>query len=266
MKRLIFCLPLIIHAYLSLAQYQPGDAASAGMGGGFSHARESEALCGNISGLVSSRYTTIAVFSDIPFGLMAGARHRFGIIHPLKTGVGALAATRYGNHNLSVNSISALFAHQIALVALGFRASMHSYHIRGSDSAQKPSFDFGGRSQLSRDLSFGAYISNFTLTRLAGEASLQIPVVMTAGLRWQAATTTSLGIELVKEPGFKSSIRTGLEYMFAELLSLRGGFSSAPNRIHLGFGVKTSKLQISYASVTHPVLAMSHYLSIGYRI
>jgi len=266
MKRLFFFLPFTVLSCLLHAQNMSGGAENAGLGGILSYSRNSEALCGNSSGLTTSRQAQIAVFSEIPFGIMAGMRNRFGIMRPLKTGTGALTVSRYGNSNFNINTFSALYAHHIAPVSLGLRFNTHSYNIAGSGSTRKISFDFGGHSQLSENLIFGAYISNFTLSRLAGEASLYIPVIMATGLHWSPSQFAKVSIELVKEPGFPGSVRTGLEYGIYESLRLRGGYSSAPGRIHLGFGVSGAAFRISYASVTHPVLTMSHFLSVEYQL
>ena len=266
MKRLFFLLPFTVFVCLSHAQHHFGGAENTGLGGILSYSRNSEALCGNSSGLVSNRQTKIAVFSEVPFGLMTGMRNRFGIIRPLKTGTGALTVSRYGNSNFNINTFSVLVAHHISPVGLGLRFNTHSYNIAGSGSTQKISFDFGGHSQLSENLIFGAYISNFTLSRLSGEATLYIPVIMATGLHWLPSQSVKVSAELVKEPGFAIALRTGLEYEVCQSLVLRGGYSSGPGRIHLGFGLNGSAFRISYASVTHPVLPISHFLSVEYQL
>lgn len=266
MQRLFFLLPFTVIICMAHAQSHFGGAENAGLGGILSYSRNSEALCGNSSGLNTNQHTKAVLFSEVPFGITAGIRNRFGIIRPLKTGTGGLTVSRYGNSNFNINTFSALFAHHISPVSLGLRFNTHFYNIAGSGSSQKVSLDFGGHSQLSGNLVFGAHIFNVSLSRLSGEAALYIPVIMATGLHWFPSQSSRVSIELMKEPGFATAIRTGAEYKVCESLFVRGGYSSVPGRIHIGFGLNSSGFRISYASITHPVLPMSHFLSVEYQL
>lgn len=263
MIRQFFLLPCLIFYYTNLfAQETLQDAAAVGKGGTLSLSAKQEAIWGNPSGLAEARQYTFSICSDIPFGMPELSTHSLGVSVPYKENVVAFSFTNFGNNFFSRNTTSVILARNIDFVNLGLRTNIQHFTIPEYGSSTVFSFDFGGQASLSEKLIYGAYISNFTVSKISRKSPQNLPVEMALGLSWQPLKQALFNAEIYKESGYKLEIKSGIEYSASNNLSLRLGYRSS-QLFYAGIGLKAGKFTFSYATSWHQYLPLSHFFT-GY--
>lgn len=244
------------------AQETLQDAANIGKGGTLSLSTKQESIWANPAGLTKARLYAFIICSDIPFGMPEISTHSLGLTFPFKENVLAVSVKNFGNHYFSNNSSSFILARKIDFVSLGLRTNIHHFSIPEYGSSTVFSFDFGGQAALSEKLYYGAYISNWTTSRISQKNTQILPVEMALGLGWQPIDQVILNAELYKESGHNPELKSGIEYAASENISLRLGFRST-QKFFAGIGLKTGKFTFSYATAWHQYLPLSHFFT-GY--
>lgn len=261
MIRQFFLLPCLFFYLTNLfAQNLSQDAASVGKGGLISLTSRQESIWGNPGGLAKARQLTFSLCSDIPFGIPELSTHSLGVSIPIKESTLAFSFSNFGNLYFSKNYTAITLAREIDFVSLGFRSNIIHFNIPEYGKSTAISFDFGGQAKITDQLIYGAYITNFTVSKISRYSTQNLPVEMVLGLSWQPVPQASFSMELYKESGFKSELRSGIEYTPKNNLSLRLGYRSS-NMLYGGIGLKTGKYMFSYAVAIHQNLPFSHFFT-----
>ncbi len=77
--------------------------------------------------------------------------------------------------------------------------------------------------------------------------------------------TTTLDINRSMDAG-QNEVWGGAEFRVFDLLDLRFGGTTNPNRFTAGFGLKIDKFDLDYAIKTHSDLGETHAVSLAYRL
>jgi hypothetical protein len=188
-----------------------------------------------------------------------------GVIVPSKYGVLNLNLSRFGNQLFNLQQIGLGIAQKFGNTALGLRVRYNQYAFRNLGSKGFLVFDAGGITQLLPVLWVGAFITNLSQTKLSSFEDERIPTVMYLGFQYVPIGKLTLLAEVEKDVELSPLFKTGLEYQFLESFHFRVGVSSRPVIMHLGLGLKKKAWQIDYAISRHPVLNMSHQLSLAHQ-
>jgi hypothetical protein len=265
MKRHFLILPYLLLSFFPiLGQHTPSGAIGEGLGGITTSLEGKAAAMSNISGLALEQNKSLLLSSSVPFGFYQAMTNQANFIYPFRKGVGLLKFSRFGNHYFNINTLSTGFAHQIDLVKLGLTANCHRYAIQENLNTLVFSLDFGGQAQIYKNLLFGAQISNFRLSAISQSVKNRIETRLALGLKWKTYENLSLYSELGKETGFATETKVGIEYKIGNILQLRTGISTQPNMFHAGTSIKHGAYKLDYAVSNHPILGLSHFLTIGY--
>jgi hypothetical protein len=114
--------------------------------------------------------------------------------------------------------------------------------------------DLSLRAALSNEANLAVKVKNPLGLKLTRNGST-CPQRIMGGLTYLVSADLMCGIEVLKEPQFPTSIRTGAEWHLFDRLSLRSGLSTHPEEFCFGIGVRVRSLLID--------LAMSHNLDLG---
>jgi hypothetical protein len=264
-------LPLLICLCLHFTVYASGDpfpmgARAWGMGNATLTVSDGWAVFNNISGLAGVQHRNILVAYDNRYGVSGFQTMAIGYIHPLRYGTLGVSLNRFGDNLYNEHKLGVAFSHQLDRVSLGLKINYVQFAIDELGSRSRILFEFGGITTITSQLSFGAYIYNFNQAKLADYQDERIPTVMRAGLSYHPIAKLMLNAEVEKDVDFPATVKVGLEYEVVKHLYLRTGVTTKPFVNHLGLGFVKNKFQFDYAARTHPILGLSHHLSVGYRI
>ena len=122
-----------------------------------------------------------------------------GVTQPFNFGNLGIAAFKFGDELYSEQSLSVAYGNKIGFVTLGFKANYYQLRIDEIVSAGSVSFDLGGVVERLPKLNFGAYISNFTLSKLDNPERSELPVVMKLGMVYKPIDELRLYFDLHKD-------------------------------------------------------------------
>ena len=119
----------------------------------------------------------------------------------------------------------------------------------------------------------GSPLDNLTLAVCAGNVNRpligntgqEVDQTLSCGASYRPLQQFTLAFQLQAQRGWPAQLRFGQEYRWRDLLFLRAGFADRPNAVSLGFGVAWHRFRLDYAARTHPVLGLSHCLSLQYE-
>ncbi len=188
-----------------------------------------------------------------------------GVIQPSKIGNFGVSVYRFGDELYNEQIASAAFGNKIGFVRLGFKANYYQLSIGDFETVGSFFFDFGGIVELVPKLSFGACISNFTLSKLDDSEKTMLPVFMKTGFSYKPAKSLSLNLDLYKDVDFDPVIKAGIEYILVKKFYLRTGINVNPYKSFFGAGFHLKRFRIDYSISTHQFLGNSHQASISFN-
>jgi hypothetical protein len=220
-----------------------------------------------------SLFNNVGGISDVEKGSVFFGYHRFfdidgfdkvalGIVQPFEFGSVGLSAFRFGDALYSEQMLSTAFGNKIGFVRLGLRASYYQLRIDDFGTSSAFMFDLGGIVELIPNVSFGAYISNFTVSTLNNMDQSKLPVSMKAGISYQPTQDIMLNLDIHKDVDFDPEIRAGLEYRIIEKVFVRTGINSNPFKAYFGGGLKFGRFKVDYAVTSHQYLGIAHQASV----
>jgi len=229
--------------------------------------------------------------------LVAGSESLFGQEYFNHSLIGfQFRLPRYGSFGLSIENFSVNYSgnslsketavgiHQGILLradrnsTLSFGYGIKSYMIEygssagasgdGSDGINLGSqsawgLDIGLLASLADRIRFGAKAFNINSPTL-GEANIavRLPQRAQVGIAFSPYDLVWTTASLTKSVGHPTHFHSGMSYEIQDNIFLKAGMQTNPNRFATGFEVYIKKVRIDYGLITHPVLPLSHQLSI----
>jgi len=138
----------------------------------------------------------------------------------------------------------------------------------GSDYGSKGNitFEIGIQSDVTENLTIGAWVFNPIQVKLADYADEKIPAVFRFGIAWHFSDHFFATVEAEKNTAFRPVIvRGGLEYGFKDRFFLRTGFSSGQEIFSMGFGFQIKILRFDISAVMHQSLGFSPQASMIFQ-
>ena len=92
--------------------------------------------------------------------------------------------------------------------------------------------------------------------------STRLPQRSQIGIAYSPYDLVWTTVSLNKSVGHPTHFSSGLSYEIQKNIFLKTGMQTSPNRFSSGFEVYFKKIKIDYGFITHPVLPLSHQISI----
>lgn len=240
-------------------------ARSKGMGHSNTTLVDEWAIFNNVAGISGVENGTVIFGYDHFFQIEGFDRVGAAVIQPFNFGTVGISAFRFGDEFLSEQIISSAFSNKIGFVRLGARANYYQIRIDEFGTSSGFYLDFGGIVELIPDLSFGAFISNLTVSKLNNPEQTRLPVVMKIGLSYQPTEDVKLNMDVHKDVDLDPLFRMGLEYRIIDKIFIRTGINTQPFKAFFGAGLELNRFKIDYAVNSHKLLGMSHQASLAFN-
>lgn len=240
-------------------------AKSIGIGNSNTSIADEWSIFNNVGGLSGVESGRVFFGYDRYFGIDGFNKIAAGVIHTFDFGTIGTSVYKFGDdlYNEQISSIA--FGNKIGFVRLGIKANYYQLRIDEFGTVGSMFFDFGGIIELIPKLSFGAFISNFTLSKLNDSNNSSLPVLLKIGLTYNPSKTVILNLDLYKDIDYNPIVKAGIEYVIVKKFYLRTGINTNPIKNFFGVGIILEKFQIDYAISTHQLLGTSHQASISFN-
>jgi len=203
------------------------------------------------------------MYYGIPDLITAGAGVNSRIF---KKGTGSLNFYRFGDNLYNEHKVGLGYSHLIRFVSLGLQVNYIQYKIEGYGSANLVALELGGVVKILPVLHFGAYVFNPFQSDPYHEKNGFLPMLLKAGLSYRPITNLMLNIEYQYYLFVRRLLSLGMEYLIRDKFAVRTGITLVTQRSTFGIGFKPGKFQINYAVDVHPLLGISHELSVSLNI
>jgi len=124
--------------------------------------------------------------------------------------------------------------------------------------------DFGVQASVYKRTYLGLYVYNLNSPTLGADTAHDLPRRVVIGAAYRPYTGLTTAISMNKSIGYETQIEGGFEFALLEMLNLRFGASTNPNRFTAGLGIVYERVQFDYGFRTHPVLAETHSFGLMY--
>ncbi len=228
--------------------------------------RDGWALWNNAAGLATVKDRQLVMAYDLRYGMKGLQTMAIGYVHPLRAGVAGIGISRLGDELYNENTLSLAYSYAWEKVNLGGKLNYRQIGMAEVGARQSASMDVGVVAQLMPELTFGAHIYSALQSRFDPTTGERTPTIMKAGLAYQASSKIIIVAEVEKDVDFAATFKTGLEYEIVKYLRFRTGIHTRPQLYAFGVGFSPKKLQIDYALRTHPILGLSHQISLNVPI
>ncbi|MFN7603462.1 MAG: hypothetical protein ACK5R0_18890 [Bacteroidota bacterium] len=219
----------------------------------------------NVAGLAQTENRTLGASYEVTPSLVGANRMAFNGAAPLRLGVIGFGAFRFGDNVYSEQMISLAFAHKIGITSLGAKANVIQYRADGFGSQAALSLDFGGITQLTKQITIGEYLTNLTQSSFSASENYRLPTRLAVGLGFKLSDYVLATTELEKDLDYRAVWKTGIEYQAIKNFFIRGGFNFYPQNFYFGLGSKWGSVNANYAVRYNSLLGSTHQISISYH-
>lgn len=185
-------------------------------------------------------------------------------VFPTASGVFGLAFNQFGSNLYSQSFLGLAYGRNFGEhLQAGLRLDARYTRLAENYGRRTNiSFALGFGANLTSDLVLAAVLFNPIRIKSAKQFDEHLPAIYRAGLAYRIEDNLSITIEAEKDIRYKPSLRTGVEYRYKELASLRAGIGINPLNHAFGFGINFGNFTFDIAAVRHEVLGYSPQASI----
>ncbi len=239
---------------------------TAGLGYASSTLADEWAMLNNVGGLAKAEKLNMAFGYDTRPKLPGSNRMAAALSMPVKIGAAGFSLFRFGDDLYSEQIISAGYSNQFGITSLGLKINYVQYRAEGIGTKSFIGISFGGITELTKQISIGAYIVNLNQPKLSSIDDERAPTRLVAGISFKASEGCLLLSEVEKELNYDATLKAGLEYSIHKKVNLRTGFNLHPNAAFFGLGFKAGQLKVDYALQYNHTLSTAHQASAIYFI
>ncbi len=238
-------------------------ARSAGMGYASVVLQDESSLFNNIGAIAEVDKTSSFFAFEARPALPGSNRTGAGILAPCRAGVFAIGLFRFGDDLYHEQMVRCAYGNKLGIASLG--GSLQYVQYSAGTFGRKGAFtvDFGGRAQITPQVSVGAYIVNVSQSRLSEQETL--PVKLVAGIGFRPDERFLVITEVVKDLSYAATWKTGVEYVIHKKVFVRSGFNLNPNAAFFGLGAKTTRLKADYSIALNTMLGDAHQVSASFQ-
>jgi hypothetical protein len=241
-------------------------ARAAGLGYATSVAEDEWSLFNNVGGLARVDQLSTSFAYEARPALIGANRMAASITAPTKVGTVGVGIFRFGDDVYSEHLVSFGVGNQVGNTSLGAKINYTQYRVESFGNTSAMSFDFGGITRITSQLSIGAYITNLTQSKLTGTNGERIPSKLVLGIGFRTSDKIFIATELEKDLDYQTIWKTGLEYSIYKKVFFRTGFNLNPNAAYFGLGAQKKNLKFDYAIRFNQLTGAAHQVSATYLI
>jgi hypothetical protein len=190
--------------------------------------------------------------------------HYAGKINP-NSGIG-VSVVRFGADLYNQQKVGVSYGYKREGVSVGVSANYFQIGQKDLPSISAPTFDFGAIVRLAKTFFLGAYILNFTQSKLANFQDERVPTILRIGTSYRPNDKLFVNVDAEKDIEKDHIIRAGLEYKAGKYVFVRTGVVSYPVSGYFGTGLQMNRFKIDYGLGTHPLLGLSHQVALTFLL
>ena len=240
-------------------------ARSAGLGFASATLQDEWSFFNNVAGIANVKERTVSSTFEIRPALPGANRMAALVALPFSFGTSAFGVFRFGDELYSEQIISTGFANQLGHTSLGAKLSYIQYRTQGFGTHGTWGINLGGITQLTPQISIGAWIQNINQPKLNFNEKEKAPVKLLAAFSFKPSEKFLFVSELEKDVLYRPIWKTGMEYNLHKKFFSRMGFNIHPSAFFFGVGFQSWRIKIDYALQSLTLLGASHQASASYR-
>ena len=244
---------------------QSQGARSHGMGSVRLNLPDSWSYFNNIGALNRIEDSQISANYDSRYGLKELQTVSIAGAFKQNWGTLGIGISRFGGKLFNQQTLGLGFSNQLGIVSFGLKAELFQTNIEGFGTASSVLVSFGGLAELGPKLFLGAHVSNVNRGKISRQSQERLPSAIQMGISYFPSNSLKLLIELEKDLEVDPVLKTGIEYILQDLVSLRAGIKSKPGDLFFGIGISPGKFIIDYAFGQNLALGSTNHLSLGIR-
>ena len=261
---LVFCVPL---ALLCSNSWRPSGGRQAGLGGASVGVSDLWSASNNQAGMAFFQLPAVGVYFTNAYFLEHLNTKAIAATMPFKNGAFGVTANYFGYtyHNEITAGLS--YAQRFGNV-ISAAVQLDYLHLGQGGYADLPnknavSFEVSLMGKITKNLMVGAHVFNPVNVKYNEYAI--IPACYRLGLGWFPVKEVLVAAEIAMQTNEKESIKCGVEYTPLKMLSLRTGFSSAPQLWDFGIGLNLKDFTIDLTPTWDMTLGWSTHASVSYQ-
>jgi hypothetical protein len=239
-------------------------ARAAGLGYTSATINDEWSLFNNVGGLGKVKQSSATFAYEARPALVGANRLAASFLTSTKAGCMGIGIFRFGDDVYSEHLVSFGYGNLIGNTSLGAKINYVQYRAENFGAHTAFSLDFGGITEITKEIMVAAYITNLTQSKLIGTDGERLPTKLVAGVGFKPSDKVFLATEIEKDIDYLSTWKTGLEYNFYTKLFFRTGFNLNPAAAFFGLGLYKQTLKIDYAIHFSQLIGTSHQFSVSY--
>ncbi|MEE4258650.1 MAG: hypothetical protein V2I62_02740 [Bacteroidales bacterium] len=208
------------------------------------------------------------IYYESQFSINQLSTKSAAFLAPTKIGVLGLTFNYFGYNLYNDMKIGLVYARSFGqYLRIGIQLDYIQTTL-GDDYGSKSNvtFEIGLQSDITEQLTIGAWVFNPLQVKLAEYDDEKIPAIFKLGIAWEITNGFIATLEAEKNTAVQPIlIRGGLEYGIHDKFFFRGGFSTQKEIFSMGFGFKVKVLRFDISAVMHETLGFSPQASLIFQ-
>jgi len=210
----------------------------------------------------------VGIYYESQFSLNQLSTKSIAVLAPVKFGVLGLTFNHFGYSLYNDIKIGLVYARSFGqYLRIGVQLDYVQTTL-GEDYGSKKNvtFEIGLQSDITEQLTLGAWVYNPIQVKLADYDEEKIPAIFKFGIAWRITTGFIATVEAEKNTNIQPIIiRGGLEYGINDKFFFRGGFATQKEIFSMGFGFKINIIRFDISAVMHESLGFSPQASLIFQ-
>ena len=267
------CLPLLTFCCICIHGYAVGNsrggARALAMSDAFIAVSDAWGTFHNQAGLASIKSFAAGVHSSSRFSLKELKELAGTMVIKTQTGTFGFSYWQFGYQQYRETRLGIAYAKPLAhWIFAGIQIDYLSRLLpENSKAGGFPAIEGGIIIKAGEKLNLGAHIFNpVNLTKFTRTSQFKVPLIVRTGVAFSVSQMLLITAEMEKRPEEKMTIKSGLEYVPIENLTLRFGVSGNPFTYTAGMGYTVNKITTNIAIQYQGNLGLTPGISINYLL
>ncbi len=259
---------IFVNHLLAGGEVYPVGSRQAGMGRTSVAMTDFWSIQNNQAGIALLNKISAGIYYESRFLINKLSTKDIAVVVPTKIGVLGASFNYFGYELYNEMKIGLVYARSFSPY---FRIGLQLDYLITSlgdnyGSTGNVTFELGIQSDVTKNLTVGAWVYNPVMVKLADYDNEKIPAIFRLGISWQILKGFIANVEVEKNTNINPIlVRGGLEYGFKDKFFLRAGFSTQQEIFSMGFGLKIKFLVFDISAVMHQTLGVSPQASLVFR-